>query len=315
MDEHFHKSRKVSKDKLKTLMKRSDQPAIIRFVTMFSLFITFNVLVVLSWNASWGFFIFSQIGFGILCCSMFASLHETGHGTAFKSRNLNLIAARLSGFAHLYPLGIFREMHFTHHRHTHIPGKDPEISFGNKPAPEILTNPPIYLSLLTGIPFLFLKISLMLLSTLGWPEILRKNLAPYLRPKMRKVLAIECGIILSIYIGLLLLAIYVNPSFWGIFLGQAIGHSILSAYLVMEHNGCPHEGDILDRTRSVPTNKFIKWIMWNMPYHAEHHAYPGVPFHALPLLHEELKEELKHKEETRPALHFKTVKNFFNAHS
>ena len=28
--------------------------------------------------------------------------------------------------------------------------------------------------------------------------------------------------------------------------------------------------------------------MWNMPYHAEHHAYPGVPFHALPALHARL---------------------------
>ena len=34
--------------------------------------------------------------------------------------------------------------------------------------------------------------------------------------------------------------------------------------------------------------------MWNMPYHAEHHAAPGVPYHALPALHEELKPRLEH---------------------
>jgi len=312
MDTHFYKSQKIPKEKLRLLMKRSDKPAIIRFVTMFSLFLIFNILVVLSWNASWLFFLVTQLGLGIICCSMFAALHETGHATAFKSQKLNLMAARLAGFAHLYPLGIFRELHFTHHRHTHIPGKDPEISIGDKPAPEVLINPPLYLSFITGIPYLLLKINLMILSVFGWPEIIRKNLAPYIRPRMRKVLAIECGIILSIYIGLLLLAIYVNPGFWGIFLGQVIGHCLLSFYLVMEHNGCPHEGDILDRTRSVPINRFVKWIMWNMPYHAEHHAYPSVPFHALPLLHEELKEELKHKNETRPELHLKAVKHFFN---
>lgn len=93
MDEYFHKSQKVSKEKLRLLMKRSDRPAIIRFVTMYSLFLIFSILIVLSWNASWLFFLVSQFGFGIICCSMFASLHETGHGTAFKSRNLNLIAA------------------------------------------------------------------------------------------------------------------------------------------------------------------------------------------------------------------------------
>jgi fatty acid desaturase len=28
--------------------------------------------------------------------------------------------------------------------------------------------------------------------------------------------------------------------------------------------------------------------MWNMSYHTAHHAFPGVPFHALPALHREL---------------------------
>ena len=36
--------------------------------------------------------------------------------------------------------------------------------------------------------------------------------------------------------------------------------------------------------------------MWNMPYHAEHHAYPSVPFHALPQLHKALDSELVHQE-------------------
>jgi fatty acid desaturase len=29
-----------------------------------------------------------------------------------------------------------------------------------------------------------------------------------------------------------------------------------------------------------------------MPYHAEHHAYPALPFHALPAAHELLKERI-----------------------
>ena len=28
----------------------------------------------------------------------------------------------------------------------------------------------------------------------------------------------------------------------------------------------------------------MRWFAWNMPYHVEHHAYPSVPFHALPKL-------------------------------
>ncbi len=56
--------------------------------------------------------------------------------------------------------------------------------------------------------------------------------------------------------------------------------------------------------------KLIKLLMWNMPYHAEHHAYPSVPFHALPSLHEEIKEEVKHKDESHPVFHAKTIKRF-----
>ena len=33
--------------------------------------------------------------------------------------------------------------------------------------------------------------------------------------------------------------------------------------------------------------------MWNMPYHAEHHLYPSIPFHHLPALHLKLRRQLK----------------------
>lgn len=30
---------------------------------------------------------------------------------------------------------------------------------------------------------------------------------------------------------------------------------------------------------------FYRKLAWNMPYHAEHHAWPSVPFHFLPFVH------------------------------
>jgi fatty acid desaturase len=35
-------------------------------------------------------------------------------------------------------------------------------------------------------------------------------------------------------------------------------------------------------------------LMWNMPYHAEHHLYPSIPFHQLPALHVKIRGHLKH---------------------
>ena len=49
--------------------------------------------------------------------------------------------------------------------------------------------------------------------------------------------------------------------------------------------------------------------MWNMPYHAEHHAYPGVPFHALPKLHKGIFNELAHKEEGYIDFHLKVIQS------
>jgi fatty acid desaturase len=38
-------------------------------------------------------------------------------------------------------------------------------------------------------------------------------------------------------------------------------------------------------TRTTFTNRLVRFLAWNMPYHAEHHVFPAVPFHKLPDLH------------------------------
>jgi fatty acid desaturase len=67
----------------------------------------------------------------------------------------------------------------------------------------------------------------------------------------------------------------------------------------------------MDKTRSTKTNCFVKLMMWNMPYHAEHHAYPAVPFYSLPQLNKELSPELKHRQNGYPDFHLGAIKDFF----
>ena len=43
-------------------------------------------------------------------------------------------------------------------------------------------------------------------------------------------------------------------------------------------------------SRDVYMNPLFAFLYWNMNYHIEHHIYPLVPFHALPALHEEIKD-------------------------
>jgi fatty acid desaturase len=50
---------------------------------------------------------------------------------------------------------------------------------------------------------------------------------------------------------------------------------------------------MFENTRTTFTTRLVRLVAWNMPYHAEHHALPTVPFHKLPVLHEAVRAHLK----------------------
>ena len=79
--------------------------------------------------------------------------------------------------------------------------------------------------------------------------------------------------------------------FW--VLPAVLGQPWLRLYLMAEHTGCPLIPDMLANSRTTLTNPVVRFFAWNMPYHAEHHSFPAVPFHALPALHADLAPALK----------------------
>ena len=52
----------------------------------------------------------------------------------------------------------------------------------------------------------------------------------------------------------------------------------------------------------------IRWLMWNMPYHAEHHAFPAIPFHALPALHTQCNPPSPHTATGYAAFHREAIR-------
>jgi fatty acid desaturase len=60
-----------------------------------------------------------------------------------------------------------------------------------------------------------------------------------------------------------------------------LGQPFLRAFLLAEHTGCDFSDDMLTNTRTTRTNAGVLLLAWRMPYHAEHHCLPSVPFHAL----------------------------------
>jgi fatty acid desaturase len=309
MKENFHTSQILSTEQLEDLSNRKNRPALLRFTITYLAFILINILAVATWTSSWGYLVLAQVGYAIVCCGMFAALHETGHGTAFASRDANKITALLAGLAHVYTPSMFRALHFTHHRYTHIPGKDPEISLGNRPVPSILSNISTYLSWLTGLPLLLFKFFMVISGALGMPKFLREQLFPFVRPSQRKWIFIESILFLTVYAIVIYMALVVDVRFMGIIVGQIVGHCLLAFYVSMEHNGLGHDGNIFDRTRSMKVFRIVRLIMWNMPYHAEHHAFPSVPFHALPALHQAIEAEIVYKDKSHIDFH---RSNFYN---
>ena len=64
-------------------------------------------------------------------------------------------------------------------------------------------------------------------------------------------------------------------------------------YLLCEHTLCPNSDDGFANTRTTLSNPLVRFLMWNLPYHAEHHLLPNIAFHHLPEAHQYLRPHLK----------------------
>ena len=309
MKEEFFQSSKFPKEAFQKLHARDNFRGLVRFVVQFTILITCAVLVVLhgkqdAWWTLW----LPLLGFSVMTCGMFACLHETGHNTAFSSRGLNKIVAFLSAIVNLYTPSGFRDFHFEHHRYTHHPEKDPEISIAGKPAPGVISSRFMYFGYLTGLPLIMAKSMFIFVAAIPMPEVVWKNTMPYVKKKNRGPMGWEARIVILLNVGIFALGWFGGyTGAYYLFLGYWIGHAILSIYLIPEHNGLPHKGSILERTRTIRTNPLLLYLMWNMPYHAEHHAFPAIPYHALPKLHALLKEHLVNEVDGYPRFHAKVL--------
>ena len=72
-----------------------------------------------------------------------------------------------------------------------------------------------------------------------------------------------------------------------------LGQPFLRLYLLAEHGDCPRVANMFQNTRTTFTNRIVRFLAWNMPYHVEHHVWPAVPFHRLPEVHGLMREELQ----------------------
>jgi fatty acid desaturase len=224
------------------------------------------------------------IVYGFSLAAMFAPLHECCHRTAFASNRLNDSVAWLAGVLSFYNSTFYRRYHKWHHRYTQLVGHDPELG---DPKPQ---NWRQYILEVSGLPWWLGKVQGHVRIALG-----KLDNCPYIAESARSEVVRSTRLQLLVYAVAIAISVATKQPWFLIYwlIPLAIGQPILRMILLAEHTGCSNDGNPLTNTRTTLTLAPIRFLMWNMPFHAEHHLYASIPFHALSTAHEKLKPHLQ----------------------
>lgn len=268
---------------IRSLSHRSDLRGLIRFGAHLLVMTITGVLVWCSLS-NWYLLVPAMILHGFTLVTMFAPMHECVHRTAFASVRLNEIFGWIAGLLSFYNFTYYRYYHTWHHRYTQDPEKDPELM---TPKPRNFFE---YLLEISGILFWTARPVTFTRLSLG-----RMEKYPFVPANARRAVAISASLQSALYIAGIVSIALGNPTMlYFFFLPSILAQPLLRAILIAEHTGCSSDTNGLTNTRTTLTNAFIRLLMWNMPFHTEHHLYPSIPFHQLPRAHDELRQKLAH---------------------
>lgn len=263
------------------LTEKRDFPGLLHLATHFGLMIVFGYLI-FTGAPGWPLVLVAQ---GILIVFLFTVLHETVHGTAFRTGWINESVAWLCSLALVLPAKWFRYFHFAHHRHTQDPDNDPELATRK---PDSMRD---YIVHVSGLPVWKHHLVTLVSNASG------RCRAPFVPAKGLDAVRREAIVMLIVYAAMAgaSLALGTFVLLWVWLLPALIGQPFLRLYLLAEHGRCPLVANMLENSNSVATTWLVRKLAWNMPYHAEHHSWPGVPYHRLPALNEVIASHLASK--------------------
>jgi len=259
-----------------TLTARSNGPAVRHLMTHGGLIVLIGTLIALR-VPFWGLLLPVQ---GILLSFLFTLAHECTHKTPFANERLNEIVGHICGVVLVLPFRTFRYFHLAHHKWTNIEGRDPEL--GGDP----IETRAQWLWHVTGLPYWRSQIAQLMSLASG------RFTAPWLPQSARAAAIRDARIITVIYAATALSLLFTPLLFWVWIVPAILGQPALRLYLLAEHGDCPTVANMFENTRTTFTNRVIRFLAWNMPYHIEHHVWPQVPFHQLPNLHRQTKAHL-----------------------
>jgi fatty acid desaturase len=195
--------------------------------------------------------------------------HEAVHGHLFASRKWNNAIGTVAALTILASYATFRCYHLEHHARTARDG-DPERT------PLNFSKRSLYVAVMVlgGLLVLFENTAYTVMTVVGRPPTWVRT------PRQRRTIRLNALVLLAV-VGAVVAGLFLDPwvtiNVWlipyviGVFL-------LLPLLLVPEHYGATGRGDILDNTRSLRSNAFVRWAYWNNNFHAAHHLVPTVPY-------------------------------------
>ena len=269
---------------MRSLLERRDGPAIRNTILWFALIAGSGIATYALWGTWWAIFPYA-IYSALYASTSDSRWHESGHGTAFKTDWMNNALYEIASFMVMREATVWRWSHTRHHSDTIIVGRDPEIAVPRpanvKAIIRAFFNLHVY-------PKYFKNIALHSIRRMSGEE---KTYIPETEfPKVYR----RARIYVFIYAAVIALCIYSRSIFPLMLVGftNLFGTWLMVIYGMTQHAGLAE--NVLDHRlncRTVYMNQVNRFLYWNMNYHVEHHMFPLIPFHALPRLHEAVKED------------------------
>ena len=212
------------------------------------------------------------LALGLVQVALFAPAHEATHQTAFASRRANAVLGWLAACPSLLNLHFYTAFRFS------TPRSERPDTIG------------AYMRRIAGLPYWRLRLLVIADCWRGdvsrYPYLSSQAAPMVIRSVRAMSLLLGGGALTS---GMLFG--WITPLlFW--ILPQLLCQPFLRAYVLAEHTGCTMDRNGLTNTRTTLTNAGVRLLMWNMPFHAEHHLYPSIPFHRLADAHAALRDRL-----------------------
>lgn len=300
MDESFAPRDLIERETLRDLCTRRDLPSVHRLAVHVGAIGCVTLWLASAartpWSASGGVVVLAA-----LLAAQFAPFHECTHRTAFASRRANEIGAWLCGSLWLFAPAIYRVFHFEHHRHTQDPARDPELG-GQLDVHGVW--PRSLAGWLKLVPVHLLAMKLDVMWRCAWLPVTRwRGFASWASAEDQAACTRDARIALGLWTGVLVMALIGVAGARPFIIAAVLSHSFIGLWLPCEHRGLPDDGNIFARTRTTATNAWVRFWIWNMNYHAEHHAWPAIPWHRLPAAHALARPHLEHHVRGYLAMH------------